>query len=99
MRQISLEMIVSEILHYMWDPIGVDVIPPARDEYDRYTYEILKMLENPLTSIEDIANYLYLTQTEYMWMSIWEMAKEIKQKNHRIAHLIIDWKDYLLSMQ
>lgn len=64
MKQISLEMAVSEILHYMWDPIGVNVIPPARDEYETYTSEILKMLEEPLTSVEDIAHYLYVIETE-----------------------------------
>ena len=30
---------VDEVLHYLWDPIGVAGIPEARDEY--YGYHVL----------------------------------------------------------
>jgi hypothetical protein len=26
----------DEVLHYIWDPIGVAGVPEARDEYDSY---------------------------------------------------------------
>jgi hypothetical protein len=32
----ELQARISEILHYVWDPIGVAGNPHARDEYDGY---------------------------------------------------------------
>ena len=35
---------VGEVLHYLWDPIGVAGEPAAREEYDRYVLPILGLL-------------------------------------------------------
>ena len=34
--QSKLENFVSEVLFYVWDPIGVNGMPSCRDEYDNY---------------------------------------------------------------
>ena len=31
---------VGEVLHYLWDPIGVSGVPQARDEYDSYVPQV-----------------------------------------------------------
>lgn len=36
---------IGEILHYLWDPIGVRGIPEARDEYDSYVAHVGALLE------------------------------------------------------
>ena len=36
---------ISEVLHYVWDPIGVSDEPNARDEYDSYVAGIYALLE------------------------------------------------------
>lgn len=41
----SLAERCGEVLHYLWDPIGVRGVPPARDEYDMYVPGVLKLLE------------------------------------------------------
>ena len=43
---------VGEILHYIWDPIGVRGAPRARDEYDNYVSPILELLEGGATETE-----------------------------------------------
>jgi hypothetical protein len=35
---------VDELLHYIWDPIGVAGVPETRDEYDGYVPTVVKML-------------------------------------------------------
>ena len=40
----ALHRAVSEVLHYLWDPIGVAGTPEARDEYDGYVDGICGLL-------------------------------------------------------
>ncbi|WP_311260639.1 MULTISPECIES: hypothetical protein [unclassified Xanthomonas] len=35
---------VSEVLHYLWDPIGIAGVVEARDEYDGYVLGICTLL-------------------------------------------------------
>ena len=45
---------VDEVLHYIWDPIGVSEIPVARDEYHSYTPQVFSLLLKGATA-KDIA--------------------------------------------
>ena len=36
---------VSEVLYYVWDPIGVSDEPCARGEYESYVSAVLKLVE------------------------------------------------------
>jgi len=40
----ALQRPVGEILHYVWDPIGVAGYPQARDEYDSYVAQVVGRL-------------------------------------------------------
>lgn len=40
--KITFEQAVDEILHYVWDPIGIAGIPQCRDEYSSYTHLIVR---------------------------------------------------------
>ncbi|MGE9297066.1 MAG: hypothetical protein ACQKBV_12335 [Puniceicoccales bacterium] len=42
--QIELRQRVDEVLHYIWDPIGVAGVPEARDEYDAYISTVYTVL-------------------------------------------------------
>lgn len=48
---------VDEILHYLWDPIGISNEPGARDEYHSYLPEVYELTKDS-NCIEKIANYL-----------------------------------------
>ena len=40
----ALQRPVGEILHHVWDPIGVAGFPQARDEYDSYVAQVVGRL-------------------------------------------------------
>ena len=45
-EQTELYRATDEVLHYIWDPIGVSGSPYARDEYWGYLPKVFKMLVN-----------------------------------------------------
>jgi hypothetical protein len=81
---------VDEILHYMWDPIGVSGTPEARDEYDSYVPGIVKML---LDGAEPkmIEGRLHSIATKSMGLSGSEAARESTQKVVRTLVENVRW--------
>jgi hypothetical protein len=65
-RQIRAE--IGQILLKDWDPIGVADEPEAQDEYESYVYGVLNLLLRA-ASAEEIAEHLFLIETERMGMS------------------------------
>lgn len=49
---------ISEILYYIWDPIGVNGFVETRAEYDSYVPEVRNLLLDH-ASEKDIARHLY----------------------------------------
>ncbi len=79
---------IDEVLHYIWDPIGVSGIPEARDEYNSYLPKILELLK-----IEDneneISKYLNNIETEKMGL-----GSNIGKCNE-VAEIIVNWSNSL----
>lgn len=74
---------IERILLREWDPIGVDGIPEAADEYDRYAFGLYVMLHShPRPSIDEIEAYLGQVQTERMTLDL------TPDLNHRAAAMI-----------
>jgi hypothetical protein len=59
---------VDEILHYVWDPIGVAGRVGARDEYDSYVPTVVKMLFEGAAD-EAVARYLHSIESESMGLT------------------------------
>lgn len=59
---------VDEIMHYIWDPIGVAGTPQARDEYDSYVPQVIKRLFADATA-EEIAQYLDSIESDSMGLT------------------------------
>jgi len=59
---------VDEILHYIWDPIGVAGSAGARDEYDSYVPKIVKMLFEGADA-EAIAKHLHSIESGSMGLT------------------------------
>jgi hypothetical protein len=76
---------VDEVLHYIWDPIGVREIPEARDEYHAYLPQVFSLLISG-TGEDQIAHFLGRVATERMGLP----ARPDHDK--RIANLLIHWK-------
>ena len=59
---------VKVLLWEQWDPIGVNAIGDARDEYDSYAFSVWQMLLRN-ASVEDIAAYLSDLETGHIGLS------------------------------
>ena len=67
-QEMKLYLQVDEILHYMWDPIGVAGIAQARDEYHSYLPQVFKIVLDKRNK-EEIASYLTEIETGSMGLA------------------------------
>jgi hypothetical protein len=75
-----LQIKINEILLREWDPIGIQDISQAQDEYEAYTLPVLKLIISGKTE-EEIFDYLWWLETEHMCMpGIREHTKMIAKK-------------------
>ena len=59
---------IQKILLKEWDPIGVQDIPEAQDEYDAYIPSIYKIIQSKKSESE-LFDYLWRVETEHMGLS------------------------------
>ncbi len=89
-QQMELYRATDEVLHYLWDPIGVSDVPDARDEYWGYLPQVFRMLIEQ-TPEDEIANYLVKIETERMGLS------SNKENARRIAEILYEYKDKIFE--
>jgi hypothetical protein len=80
----------EEVLHYLWDPIGVAGTPMAREEYYSYLPQVFGLLKTNATP-EQIAEYLYQVSTVQMGLN------GNKPHDLRVAEVLLDWKRVILN--
>ncbi|MES1947392.1 hypothetical protein C84B14_08587 [Salinisphaera sp. C84B14] len=85
-----LYRLTDEILHYLWDPIGVAGIAEARDEYYAYLPEVFGLLLAAKNESEIAA---YLTRVESQRMG----GTPDNTSNIKIAGMLIDARKALLD--
>lgn len=66
--ELELYQRTDEVLHYVWDPIGVSAVPEARDEYHAYLSQVFSMLLERKGEAA-IAEYLARVEVERMGLS------------------------------
>lgn len=76
---------VDEVLHYIWDPIGISGVPQARDEYHGYTPAVFSLLKMD-ANIEAIATHLQQIRVDRMGLD-----KNYK-RDLEIAVVLVEWK-------
>lgn len=76
----------SEVLHYIWDPIGVAGTPETRDEYDSYVPSIFALV-NESASVSRIASALNQIVSERM-----ELNPD-RAKAEEVAQILLMWRD------
>jgi hypothetical protein len=82
---------VDEVLHYVWDPIGVAGTPEARDEYDSYAPHVFSMLIHDASSAE-IAKFLVTTETEAMGLS---GSERVQERADEVVQILERWREYI----
>lgn len=85
-KDMALYTAVDEVLHYIWDPIGVRNTPQARDEYHSYLPRVFQLLREG-RSAASIADYLGKLTTGSMGLS-----KNAKN-DLEVARVLISWKE------
>jgi len=86
---------VSEILYYVWDPLGVVPAPQARDEYDAYVPQVVSMLQQ-WKSKEEIARHLHRIEGETMGLSVRSRSGDHTEK---VAEILIDHYESLAKKE
>lgn len=59
---------IQKIFLKEWDPIGIQDIPEAQDEYDSYVSDIYKLIQSKRTESE-VFDYLWGIETGHMGLS------------------------------
>ena len=80
----------DEILHYMWDPIGVAGIVQARDEYHSYLPQVFQLVLNNETK-ETIASYLVDVEENRMGLT------PNREAALEIAEVLINTKEAIID--
>ena len=79
---------VGEVLHYVWDPIGVAGTPEARDEYDSYAPHVFSLLIRDAPS-EEIVGFLVTTETEAMGLT---GSERVRERAAEVVQLLETWR-------
>jgi hypothetical protein len=77
---------VDEVLHYIWDPIGVAGVPQARDEYQGYVSRVFGMLYEGCGP-SAIAAYLSEVSVDAMGL------RGAPEHDLKVAEILIGWRD------
>ncbi len=85
-NEVELYKRCSEVLHYIWDPIGVAGSPATRDEYDSYVPPIFALV-NGNAPASKIASALEQIVSERM-----ELTPD-RAKAQEVARLLLEWRD------
>ncbi len=85
----DLHLRCGEVLHYIWDPIGVAGQPGARDEYDTYVPEVVAMLHAG-AELEALVTHLERLARFTMGLGGTRASAE------RAAEVLLDWREALV---
>ena len=77
----------DEVLHYLWDPIGVAGEPRGRDEYDSYIPQVFMLLRES-AGRNQIAEYLVQIETEQMGLSPNRARAQV------VAEVLEKWREF-----
>ena len=79
---------IDEVLHYIWDPIGIADTPEARDEYQGYTGPVFTMLRAGASESE-LSNHLQTISDGRIGMGKSQNASD------RAAAALVAWRDFV----
>ena len=78
---------VDEIVHYVWDPIGISGSPYARNEYDSYLTAIFGRVK--AGDIDAIVEYMKWIAGDHMGLHFDE------DKARKAAERMLEWKEVI----
>lgn len=85
-KDATLYQAVDEVMHYIWDPIGVRGVPQARDEYHSYVPQVFGLLMKG-ENREKIGDYLGQVTSDTMGLT-----GKARDHDLMVADILINWK-------
>ena len=83
----------DEVLHYVWDPIGVSGFSTARDEYYSYLPTVFSMLKDG-SSKSDISKYLKVIEEDRMGL---DPYPERDANRSKAVDLLFEYRNQFMS--
>jgi hypothetical protein len=90
-KEMALYRRCDEILHYLWDPIGVGGAAGARDEYNGYLPRVFALVMADSPDRPAIADYLVSVERDGMSLS------PRRAKAEEIAGRLVDAKKWIFE--
>ena len=87
-RESELYKRCDEVLHYLWDPIGVAGAPGARDEYDSYLPQVFGLVRDQADP-EKVATYLLTIQKGSMGLD----GDPVRTR--RTVEVLREWREWI----
>ena len=87
-REAELYKRCDEVLHYLWDPIGVAGNPDARDEYYSYLPRAFSILRDDVDA-RDLAAYLLTTERDTIGIV------RDEEHAHEAADILKRWRRWI----
>ncbi len=79
----------DEVLHYIWDPIGVAGEPAARDEYDSYLPRVFALVRGRADAHEIAAHLVEIADKD--------IGVGVKPEHAQyVAERLLNWRDWIL---
>jgi hypothetical protein len=78
----------DEVLHYIWDPIGVAGAPGARDEYHSYLPQVFALVRENAAP-ERIAEYLVTVEEQSMGLPA------NPERTRAAVEVLIEWREWI----
>lgn len=78
----------DEVLHYLWDPIGVRDQPAARDEYVGYLPHVFKLVRDCVDE-QKVVDYLLLVEVQDMGLTA------NPKRAREIAEVLFRWREQI----
>ena len=92
-EEIELYKRVDEVLHYLWDSIGIAGEPRVRDEYYSYLPKVYALVLEAKDN-EDVGDIVdYLQDIAHNWMALTTK----REKAEEIARILMKWKDKIFT--
>ena len=88
MSKPDINRAVDEILHYVWDPIGVAGVPQARDEYAAYVPQVVALLARGISGGE-LSLWLQGLAEEHIGTG------RRPERADEASLALVDWQNYI----
>ena len=79
----------DEVLHYIWDPIGVAGTPGARDEYYSYLPKVYELIQDEADTRKRIEDYLVTVERTSMGLG------GNRKHARAVVKSLMEWRDWI----